>query len=184
MLIRVFTFLAVAALAISTWILSSPHRRLTVPPEMQAALPGYYLKGAILTDYDLAGAPSLRIQAERIDQIDHGTEVALYHVRFDYVPPNGQAWVMFGDTAHVEPGGSVVDVAGNVRIEGQSFEHQGTAVIRTDTLRYDVPEGIASTQSDVRVDFGAHTLSARGLIANLKDRTMHLENKVSGRFQP
>ncbi|HLW25178.1 MAG TPA: LPS export ABC transporter periplasmic protein LptC [Steroidobacteraceae bacterium] len=184
MLIRIFTFLAVAALAISTWILSGPHRRGVVPPEVQAALPGYYLKGATLTDYDLSGDPSLRIQAERIDQIDHGPEVALYHVRFDYQAPNGQAWVMFGDTAHVEPGGNVVDVAGNVRIQGQSTEHQGTAVIHTETLRYDVPQGIASTPSDVRVEFGAHTLTARGLVANLKDRTLHLESKVNGRFQP
>jgi len=184
MLIRLFTLLAVIALALSTWFLTSPRRRLTVPPEMQAALPGYYLKDATLTDYDLSGAPGLRIQAERIDQIDHGTEVALYHVRFDYQSPNGQAWVMFGDTAHVEPGGEVVDVAGNVRIEGQSTEHAGTAVIRTDTLRYDVPQSIASTRSDVRVEFGAHTLTARGLIANLKERTVHLEQKVNGRFQP
>jgi LPS export ABC transporter protein LptC len=184
MLIRLFTIIAVAALAISTWFLSSPHRRNTASPEMQAALPGYYLKDAILTDYDLAGAPSLRIRAERIDQIDHGPEVALYHVRIDYQSSNGQSWVLFGDTAHVEPGGNVVNVAGNVRIEGQSEGHQGTAVIRTDTLRYDVPQGLASTQSDVRVDFGAHTLTARGMVANLNDRTLHLDQKVNGRFQP
>ena len=72
----------------------------------------------MLTDYDAAGAPSIRIQAERIDQIDHGPEVALYNVRFDYQAPNGQAWIMFGDAAHVEPGGKVVDVAGNVRTRG------------------------------------------------------------------
>ena len=56
--------------------------------------------------------------------------------------------------------------------------------MHTDTLSYDVPNAIASTQSDVRIDFGPHTLTARGLIANLKDRTMRLESKVNGRFQP
>ena len=74
----------------------------------------------MLTDYDATGAPSMRIQAERIDQIDHGQEVALYNVRFDYQAPNGQSWVMFGDVAHVEAGGKVVEVTGNVRLEGQS----------------------------------------------------------------
>ncbi len=109
------------------------------------------------------GAPSIRIQAERIDQIDHGPEVALYNVRFDYQSPNGQAWVMFGDIAHVQPGGKVIDVAGNVRLEGQSTEHAGTAVVRTDALSYNVPAGGRQHQSDVRIDFGAHTLTARGL---------------------
>jgi lipopolysaccharide export system protein LptC len=185
MLFRIFTVIAIIALAVSTWILSSPTPRPAASTESaKSTLPGYYLKNAVLTDYDAAGAPSIRIQAERIDQIDHGTEVALYNVRFDYQSPNGQAWVMFGDVAHVEPGGKIVDVTGNVRLEGQSTEHAGTAVVRTDALSYDVPDAIATTKSDVRIEFGAHTLTARGLVANLKERTMRLESKVNGRFQP
>jgi lipopolysaccharide export system protein LptC len=185
MLFRIFTLIAVIALGVSTWILSSPGHRPTLPIGAgQEALPGYYLKNAVLTDYDAAGAPSIRIHADRIDQIDHGPEVALYNVRFDYQSPNGQAWVMFGDVAHVEPGGKIVNVTGNVRIEGQSTEHAGTAVVRTDALTYDVPDAIATTKSDVRIEFGAHTLTARGLVANLKERTMRLESKVNGRFQP
>jgi LPS export ABC transporter protein LptC len=57
-------------------------------------------------------------------------------------------------------------------------------VVHTDALTYDVTDSIASTKSDVRIDFGAHTLTARGLVANLKERTMRLESKVNGRFQP
>jgi LPS export ABC transporter protein LptC len=185
MLFRIFTIVAVIALVVSTWILTSPRHRPALSIEAdQASLPGYYLKSAVLTDYDEAGAPSIRIHAERIDQIDHSSEVALYNVRFDYQSPNGQAWVMFGDVAHVESEGKIIDVNGNVRIEGQSSEHAGNAVVHTDALTYDVPNAIATTKSDVRIDFGAHTLTARGLVANLKDRTMRLESKVNGRFQP
>jgi LPS export ABC transporter protein LptC len=57
-------------------------------------------------------------------------------------------------------------------------------VIRTDSLSYNVPDSIATTKSDVRIEFGAHTLSGRGLVANLKERTMRLESRVNGRFQP
>jgi LPS export ABC transporter protein LptC len=71
-----------------------------------------------------------------------------------------------------------------VRLEGQSTEHAGTAVVRTDALTYDVPSGVASTRSDVRIEFGVHTLTARGMVANLKERTMRLESKVNGHFQP
>jgi LPS export ABC transporter protein LptC len=185
MLFRIFTVIAVIALIVSTWILSSPQRRAALSIETgRAALPGYYLKHAVLTDYDETGAPSIRIQADRIDQIDHGSDVALYNVRFDYQSPSGQAWVMFGDLAHVGSDGKVIDVSGHVRLEGQSTEHTGTAVIRTDTLTYLVPEAIATTKSDVRIDFGVHTLTARGLVANLKERTMRLESRVNGHFQP
>lgn len=185
MLFRIFTALAVMALAISTWILSSPaHRPKSAPSGAQSDLPGYYLKNAVLTDFDVNGAPSIRIDAERIDQIAHSPEVALSNVRVDYQTPSGQNWVMFGDVAHVQPGGKVVDVSGNVRLQNEVTGKTPAAIIRTDALSYNVPESIATSKDDVRIDFGAHTLTAHGLIANLKERTMRLESKVNGRFQP
>ena len=185
MAFRIFTLLAVLALAVSTWILSSPSRRPTQQPLGAAAsLPGYYLKNAVMTDYDEKGDVSVRIHADRIDQIDHGPEVALTNVRVDYQSPQGQAWVLFGDTGRVETGGKILDVAGNVRLEEQSSEHAATAVMHTDTLRYDAANALATTSSEVRIDFGLHTLTAHGMIANLKERTMRLESKVNGRFQP
>jgi LPS export ABC transporter protein LptC len=185
MLFRVFTVLAVIALCVITWIQSSPARRpQTQVVAKQTELPGYYLKNAVMTDYDTAGDPSIRIEAERIDQIAHGNEVALYNVRVAYQPPSGPSWVMVGDVAHVQPGGKVVDVTGNVRLQGDATGREGAAVIRTDTLSYDVSEAVASTKSDVRIDFAEHTLTAHGLTANLKERTMRLESKVNGRFHP
>ena len=185
MLFRFFTVLTVAALIIITWYKSSPsHRPSSDTAGMRTDLPGYYLKNAILTDYDAAGAPSVRIEAERIDQIDHSTEVQLYNVRVNYEAPGGQNWVLFGDTAHVQSGGKMVDVSGNVRLQEDTAGRSGTAVIRSDTMSYDVPESIASTKSDVRIEYGGHILTARGLTANLKARTIHLEQKVNGRFLP
>ena len=180
---KLFTVLAVAALAITIFLSSTARRPQTQSDAKQSDLPGYYLKNAILTDYALSGDPSMRITAERIDQIDHGNEVALYNVKVDYQAPNGQAWVMVGDVAHIQPGGTVVDVSGNVRLLGEATGH-GDAVILTDRLSYNVPDAIASTSSDVRIEFAQQTLTARGLIANLKARTMRLESKVNGRFHP
>jgi LPS export ABC transporter protein LptC len=142
------------------------------------------LKNAVRTDFDAAGIPSIRIEAERIDQVAHSPEVALFNVRVNYLAPSGQNWTLFGDQAHVQPGGKIVDVAGNVRLQGDDTGKLAGAVIRTDALSYDVPDAIASTKSDVRIEFGRHTLNSRGLIANLKERTMRLESKVNGRFQP
>ena len=185
MLFRVFTVLAVVALIISTWIVSSPARRAQTKGNAEHAdFPGYYLKNAVLTDYDIAGNPGIRIEAERIDQIAHGNEVALYNIRVLYQPPNGQPWVMVGDVAHVEPDGKVVDVTGNVRLQSEATGREGTAVVHTDTLSYDVASAVASTKSDVRIDFAQHSLTAHGMVANLKERTMRLESKVNGRFHP
>ncbi len=185
MFFRVFTVLAVAALVISTWILSSPSHRPSAQGGGQADTPGYYLKNAILIDYDMAGLPSVHIDAERIDQIAHGNEVELSKVRVNYEAPGGQNWLLLGDTAHVRPGGTIVDVAGNVRLEGEVSATDPTpAVLHTDTLTYDVPNAFASTRGDVRIEFGQHVETARGLSANLKDQIIRLESKVNGHFHP
>jgi LPS export ABC transporter protein LptC len=184
MLFRIFTILAVLALAVSTWWISNPGRPANDTTGRPADYPGYYLKSAVLTDYDAAGDPSIRIAAQRIDQIGHGNEVALLNVQVDYQAPNGEDWLMFGDAAHVERGGTVVTMKGNVRLQGTDPQHPGTAIIRTDELAYDVPSGVASTKSDVYVDFARNTLDAHGLVANLKERTVRLESRVNGRFHP
>jgi LPS export ABC transporter protein LptC len=184
MTFRLFTVLAVVALAVSTWILSSPGRRpQSAAGAGQAELPGYFLKNTVLTDFDAAGDPTIRLESERIDQIDHSSEVSLSTVHIDYQTPNGQDWVLVGDTGRIQPGGKVIDVMGNVRLQGDSTEHPGTVIVHTEALSYDVPESIVTSAEDVRVEFGAHTLSAHGLKANLKERTLHLDSKVNGRFQ-
>src|SRR6266850_2253487 len=75
-------------------------------------------------------ARAIRIEAERIDQIDHTPEVVLNNVRVNYLSQNGQNWVMFGDVARVQPGGKVVDVSGNVRLQGESADSSPAAVVR------------------------------------------------------
>jgi LPS export ABC transporter protein LptC len=185
MFFRVFTVLAVAALLIIIWIQSSSSHRPLAPGAAQTDLPGYYLKNAILTDYDASGTPSVRIEADRIDQIAHGNEVELYNVRVNYDAPTGQNWLLVGDTAHVRPGGNIVDVAGNVRLQGEPSAADPTPpIMHADTLSYDVADAIASTKGDVRIDFGRHFQTARGLTANLKEQTIRLESRVNGRFHP
>ena len=160
----IFTILAVIALGVSTWFLSSPSspagRRLG---GRAAQLPGYYLKNAVLTDYDLNGAsPSGSMPTASIRSITP-PRWRCTTCASTISPREGQAWVLLGDTGHVESNGQIIDVAGNVRLEETSSDRAGTAVLHTDTLRYSVPDAIATTQSDVRIDFGVHTLTARGL---------------------
>jgi LPS export ABC transporter protein LptC len=183
---RILTVITGVALFFVWWSLSSTsHKPAAQTSGEQAELPGYYLKNAVLTDFDVKGAPGLRVEAERIDQVNHGKEVTLSNVKVDYQAPNGQTWEMVGDTAHVEPGGKIVDVAGNVRLEGAPSKGDPTpAIMHADTMSYDTANGIATTKGDVRIDFGRHVQTAHGLTANLKDQTIRLESKVNGRFHP
>ena len=143
MLFRVFTVLAVVALVISTWILSSPARRAVELERSanQADLPGYYLKNAVLTDYDAAGAPSIRIEAERIDQIDArqrgGAVQRPRELRCAGRPDLGDGRRHRACSAGRQDRRCHRQRASAGR---ESPDTEGTAVIHTDTLRYDVPD--------------------------------------------
>ncbi len=182
---RLLTLFALAALAISTWFLSSPGRMPGAgTAARQAETPGYYLKDGVLTEYDADGKPTVRIAAKRIDQVQHGDEVLLHDIRVEYQAPDGAQWVMVGDTAHVRPGGNIVDLSGNVELQGMERERTGAPVIRTEMLTYDVAQSIASTDGDVHIDFLLHTLTAHGLVANLRERSVRLESRINGHFHP
>ncbi len=185
MLFRFFTVLAVIALAVSTWILSTPGRiGATSTSGGKVRKPGYYLKDAVLTDYGHDGAPSIRIAAGRIDQIGPGDQVALHDIRVEYHAPGGESWTMLGDQAQIAPGGKAVQVQGHVRLRGVDPERAGTALILSDRMTYDVADAVVSTKSAVRIDFAAQSLTARGLLADLKRRSVRLESDVNGRFVP
>jgi LPS export ABC transporter protein LptC len=185
MLLRIFTLCSLAALAVGTWVLSTQSRAPNSRSHAAAEkLPGYYLKGTVMTDYDTLGAASIKIAAERIQQVAQSTEVELFNVRLDYQTPTGQTWIMVGDKAHVQAGGKRVDVSGNVQLQGLDQGREGPATVHTNALSYDVDTAEVRTDSDVKIMFGPHTLMARGLLARLKDRTMRLESRVNGRFTP
>ena len=183
MLFRMFTILAVAALAIFTWVLTSPGRRPVVVSANESDLPGYYLKHAQLTDYDLAGNPAVRLEAERVDQVGHTDQTVLTDVRLKYAPPDAEAWLLTGDRGHVESNSKIVDVEGNVILRGDpTGKRNDVPAIYTEYLKYDIGEGLVTTQAEVKAVFGSQTINATGLVANLKDQTLHLESKVNGRF--
>jgi LPS export ABC transporter protein LptC len=185
MAFRLVTLLAVLVLAFSTWFLIGPRRAPGAGDAAHRAdTPGYFLKDGVLTEYDAGGNPTVRIAARRIDQLAHSQEVELHDVHVDYQAPGGSAWVMVGDVAHIRPGGTIVDIAGNVQLQGVARVPAGAPVVRTDTLSYDVTRGVATTPGDVRVDFLLHTLTARGLVANLREHTIRLESRINGRFKP
>ena len=55
-------------------------------------------------------------------------------------------------------------MTGNVRLEEQSYRSMaGPAVMHTDALHYDITNSDREHQSDVRIDFGQHSVRARGL---------------------
>jgi len=110
--------------------------------------------------YDAAACPPF-VSSERIDQVAHTPRVVLSNVRVNYLSQNGQNWVMFGDVAtcsRAVRGGRVGQRPAASESADPLAGRGGAQPMRS--LR--VTGSIASTKSDVRIDFGAQSLTGRG----------------------
>jgi hypothetical protein len=170
MLFRIITVLAVIALGGQHVDIEQSRSATGAVQRNTGRQPRLLSEERVLTDYDAAGDPSVRIEAERIDQIGHTNEVALINVRIDYQAPGGQSWVMVGDMAHVQPGGKVVDMRATCacRASPAAPGHRNGSN-RYSELRHSRRGGEHQERRAHRIR--RHTLTARGLVANLKERT-------------
>ena len=143
---------------------------------------GYYLTRATLTEMGADGKPRIVLRAETIEQRLADQNVYLSDLSVDYNTANAGNWTVTSDRGRLLPDASSLRLSGNVVVRGK--ETRGTAVIRTDELTYDTKANIVQTAETVNVEFGPHTLQARGLRAALNEGTMRLESNVNGRFKP
>ena len=80
--------------------------------------------------------------------------------------------------------GDVIELDGNVTLEG-TLEDGGTpARVETSHLAFDTTKEVASTPARVTIDWSGHRLAALGLRADLRAETLRLESRVNGRFLP
>jgi LPS export ABC transporter protein LptC len=143
---------------------------------------GYYLTRATLTEMGVDGAPRIVLRAQLIEQRLADQNVLLSDLSVDYNTADSGNWTVTADRGRLLPDASSLRLSGDVVIRGT--ETRGSAVIRTDELTYDTKTSLVQTAEPVAVEFGPHTLQARGLRVALNDGTMRLESNVHGRFKP
>lgn len=143
---------------------------------------GYYLTNATLTEMGADGAPRIVLRAELIEQRLADLNVLLSDLSVDYNTADAGNWTVTADRGRLLPDATSLQLSGDVVIRGT--EARGSAVIRTEELTYDTKTSLVQTAEPVAVQFGAHTLSSRGLRAALNDGTLRLESNVHGQFTP
>ena len=88
------------------------------------------------------------------------------------------------DAAQIQqrPDRGVVQLAGDVHVNGTLPGSGEPTQITSEHLAFDTNAQVVSTQSPVTIVMTGRELQARGLVANLKERHVHLESAVHGSF--
>ena len=170
----------IGALIVSYGVLTGNHRDTAPMPEGVQQL-GYYMKDAVITETSIDGNPRLKLTSRSIQQHVEDNSVGLSDVQVDYVSIPDKHWVLTADRGVVPANSHTITFLGDVAI--RQLDAQPGAVIRTPSVTIDTDTNIAQSSDPVAIEFGNHTVLARGFKADLKAEHVQLESQVHGRFQ-
>jgi LPS export ABC transporter protein LptC len=181
---RVAVLAALLALIVGLVLLTAP------PPESVARAatgqplhdPGYSALQARLVQTGTDGQPLYTLDAAQIQQQPDRGLVELQQVRLGFRDAEGNQWTARAARGELAQGSGVVQLDGDVHVNGTLPGTGEPTEITSEHLAFDTSAQVVTTQAPVTIVMSGRELEARGLIASLKERRVHLESAVHGAF--
>jgi LPS export ABC transporter protein LptC len=186
MIYRLAALAALLALIVGVVLLTAP------PPESVARAaadqplhdPGYSAVQARLIQTGGDGLPVYTLDAAHIQQQPNRGLIELQQVRLGFRDASGNQWTARAARGELAQGSGVVQLNGDVHVAGLLPGTDEAAEITSEHLTVDTNAQVVTTQAPVRIVMSGRELEARGLVASLKERHVHLESAVHGAFLP
>jgi LPS export ABC transporter protein LptC len=152
----------------------------TAGNDLGGSEPGYAAVGALMVETGADGIALYRLDAERIEQPQPKGTIFLTGPKLDYQPEAGNQWTVTAQHGQMPEDARTADLDGNVHAEGLPAGSDSPVRLDTDQLHLDMAQQLATSASNVRVDWGGNRLSGRGMRADLKNYRLQLASKVRG----
>jgi len=181
---RLAAIAAVLALIVGMVLLTAPQPESVARAATGQPLhdPGYSAQQARLVQTGIDGRPVYTLDADQVQQRPDRGVVELQQVRLGFRDAEGNQWTARAARGELAQGSGVVQLAGDVHVNGTLPGSGEPTQITSEHLAFDTNAQVVSTQSPVTIVMTGRELQARGLVANLKERHVHLESAVHGSF--
>ncbi len=143
----------------------------------------YYLDNASLTGTNADGKVLFQVWTKHAAQSMDDTSIDMKTVRLVYGPPTALPWEVTAKRGRIPADISRIELHGGVVAQSAEEGEQPT-IIRTERLDVDPETRVASTEADVRLEFGGRVIDATGMQANFETNEVQLLSNVHGRFLP
>ena len=155
-------------------------------PAAQGPLPdpGYSALQAHMVQTGADGRPLYTLDAARVQQQpDQGT-IDLEQVHLIFRDANNNLWNARAARGELAQNNGVVQLAGDVQINGILPGLNQPVDMMTERLSFDTNAQVAATHDPVTIVMTGRKLAARGMVTSLKDGHVQLESDVHGSFLP
>ena len=183
---RLAALVALLVLIVGLVLLTAPSRESVAHSSAGQPLhdPGYSAIQAQLVQTGADGRPLYTLDAAQIQQQPNRGVVELQQVRLGFRDETGNQWTARAARGELTQGSSVVQLDGDVHVDGILPGTAEPAQIISEHLAFDTNAQVVTTQAPVTILMSRRELAARGLVADLKERRVHLESAVHGAFLP
>ena len=180
---NVLIFVALAALALTTWIVArNPGAVPASDADADAGPGGYYLVNAVLEETDAGGDRLFSVAARRIEQPASDADLLFYDMSVEYSPDTDISWDISAARGRAPPDRAFLDLEGAVRF-AQVPEADGEPIVfETSELRLHIDELRASSDRPISLRRGASEISATGLELDLETDEWKLISDAKIRF--
>jgi lipopolysaccharide export system protein LptC len=184
MIYRAVALLAVVALIVGIVLLSGPQREAAAPSTAGAPArdPGYAALNARLVQTGPDGGPLYTLDAAQISEQPDQNTVQLQKVQMGFRAASGDQWTARAARGELGQDTGIVQLDGDVQVEGLLPGTQDRGKIATEHLSFDTRAEIVATPDPVTLIVSGHELHANGLIARLKEGRVQLESAVHGSY--
>lgn len=146
-------------------------------------LPDSYFEGLEIVSHDTSGNAVSRLQAARARHYPDDPQVYLEQLRSTGLDAT-DSWVLEASQGAFNPDNDILDARGDVRLLRESSGDDTLPVIlRTDQLRFDAKNEVATTSAQVRITQGKSLVQGDGLYADLANDYMEIPAEVTARYE-
>jgi lipopolysaccharide export system protein LptC len=146
--------------------------------------PGYAARDAKLVQTGPDGRALYTVDADVMRQQPNDDSVELEKATLGFYDANGSLWTARGEHGEVGQNTKIVELSGNVHVNGIPQGTQSPAEIVTNRLAFDTNTKIATTKEPVTLTWSGQEIKGRGMRATLNDGRVQLESAVRGMAVP
>jgi LPS export ABC transporter protein LptC len=146
--------------------------------------PGYAAREAKLVQTGPDGRALYTVDADVIRQQPNDNTVELETARLGFYDSNGGLWTASGEHGQVGQDTGVVELSGDVHVNGTPQGALQPAEIVTNRLAFDTNTKIATTPEPVTLTWSGQEIKGKGMRAALNDGRVQLESSVHGMAMP
>jgi len=150
--------------------------------EEPAEAPGYAARNAEIVESGDDGRPLYTLLADQVRQHPNDNRVQLDLPRLTYIARDGVPWHVRAKSGQIRDDGDLIELYGDVHLNGQTPGAEAPTVIDTSTLSFNTKSEVVSTRAPVGLDWNGVRVEAVGATVNLNDHKVKLESRVNGRL--